>query len=383
MNLSSSQQSKESLLALTLSGGGARAAYQVGVLRAVARQHPQLSFPLLTGVSAGAINISHLAAFEGRLPESTEALTELWMQLRLENVFRVGAPALLWRALKVGMRLSIGVPPFLKPVHGMVDTDPLREYLHHALRTKDGTLPGIARNLDAGRLQGVALTAHSYANSETVTFFSGRAIDSWERAYRRSVETGLTVEHVMASAALPLLFSPVQLQDRWYGDGGIRLSTPLAPAIHMGAEKLMVISTHYSGSPKPPATASEPPSPATVMAALYNAVFLDHLDDDVRHMQRINQLLAHLSVDQRNGLREIGLLVIQPSRDLGSLAFDLRHRLPKTVRFMLDRFGGNQEESDDFLSTMLFHPDYVQRLIETGEQDADAQADQIAEFLEA
>lgn len=368
-------------MALSLSGGGARAAYQVGVLRGIARQHPQLSFQLLTGVSAGAINISHLAAFEGQLPDSADALTDLWMQLRLENVFHVGASSLMWRAFKVGMRLSVGLPGFVKPVHGMVDTDPLRQYLHHALQTKDGTLPGIARNLDSGRLQGVALTAHSYATSETVTFFSGRAIDSWERAYRRSEETGLTVEHVMASAALPLLFSPVRIADRWYGDGGIRLSSPLAPAIHMGAERLMVISTHYGGNPGPPVAAAVPPSPATVMAALYNAVFLDHMDDDVRHMQRINELLHHVSEEHRHELRPIGLLEIHPTQDLGALAFDLRHRLPKTVRFLLDRFGGDQESSDDFLSTMLFHPDYVQRLIEMGEQDADQQADQIAEFL--
>lgn len=353
------------------------------MLRAIARQHPQLSFPLLTGVSAGAINISHLAAFEGCLPDSMEALTDLWMQLRLENVFRIGASSLMWRAFKVGMRLSIGVPGFLKPVHGMVDTEPLRQYLHHALQTKDGTLPGIARNLDSGQLQGVALTAHAYATSDTVSFFSGRSIDYWERAYRRSEETGLTVEHVMASAALPLLFSPVRIGDRWYGDGGIRLSTPLAPAIHMGAERLMVISTHFAGTPGPPAAAALPPSPATVMAALYNAVFLDHMDDDVRQMDRINRLLEHVSEEHRNGLRFIRLLEIHPSRDLGALAFDLRDRLPKTVRFLLDRIGGDQESSDDFLSTMLFHPDYVQRLIEMGEQDADQQSDQIAEFLGA
>ncbi len=213
-------------LALTLGGGGARAAYQVGVLRAIARHHPQLNIPLLTGVSAGAINISHLANFEGSLRESVDAMIELWKNLKLDNVFRTAGPGLLWRATKVGMRLSVGQPSFLRPVHGMVDTQPLREYLTAGLGSADGTLPGIERNIKAGRLLGVALSTNSYATSETVTFFSGQQITEWRRPNRRSIETKLTVEHVLASSALPLLFPPVQIGEHWYGDGGVRLNAP-------------------------------------------------------------------------------------------------------------------------------------------------------------
>jgi NTE family protein len=279
------------------------------------------------------------------------------------------------------MRLSVGVPRFLAPVHGMVDTQPLREYLCQALGTSDGRMTGIHRNIAAGKLQGVALATNAYATSETVTFFQGREIKAWERPNRRSVETELNVEHVMASSALPLLFPPVRIGDQWYGDGGVRLIAPLAPAIHMGADRMIVISTHYIGAAAPQPLATEAPSPATVLASMYNSVFLDQLDHDVHHMNRTNRLVRNLPPVHREGLREIGLLTIRPSVDLGALAFEMRDRVPFTFRYLLDRFGGNQPGSDDLTSTMLFHRDYIERLIEIGEQDGQAQAAQIAEFV--
>ncbi len=363
-----------------LGGGGARAAYQVGVLQAIARRHPRLEFSLLTGVSAGAINISHLASFGGDLDESVAVLASLWHNLKLENVFYTGGPSLLWRAFKVGLRLGVGLPSFFKPVHGMVDTQPLREYLHQCLQTEDGVLQGIDGKIASGRLQGVALTAHSYETGETVVFFRGHEIEAWERPNRKSVQTRLTVDHIMASSALPLLFPPVRVGDQWYGDGGVRRNAPLAPAVHMGGDQLLVISTHFRGkTAAPPLT--EPPSPATVLATMYDALFLDQLDQDVHQMLRTNQLLRHLSGEQRHDLREVDLLVIQPSMDLGAIAFELQDRVPPTFRFLLRRFGSGQSTSDDLLSTMLFHPDYVRRLIEIGQHDGEAQAERIAEFL--
>jgi NTE family protein len=374
-------QTSSSRLALTLGGGGARAAYQVGVLRAIARSQPQLEIPILTGVSAGAINIAHLANFEGNLADSIEALVDLWHRLRLENVFQTGGPSLLWRATKVGMRLSVGVPSFFAPVHGMVDTDPLRNYLCKALVSTDGNLLGIDRNIAAGKLQGVALATNSYATSETVNFFRGRQIDEWERPFRRSVDTQLTVEHVMASSALPLLFPPIQIGGHWYGDGGVRLIAPLAPAVHMGADKLIVISTHYIGEPSTPAITCEAPSPATVLSSMYNSVFLDQLDHDVYQMVRTNELVRQLAPDKRGGVRDIGLHVIRPSEDIGAIAFELKDRVPPMFRYLLNRLGGSEQSSDDLLSTMLFHPDYVQRLIEIGERDGESHAEQISRFV--
>jgi NTE family protein len=368
---------------LTLGGGGARAAYQVGVLRAIARNHPQLRIPLLTGVSAGAINIAHLANYEGNLANGIEVLVDLWHRLRLENVFHTEGLSLLWRAAKVGMRLSVGVPSFLAPVHGMVDTEPLREYLCQALGSADGNLPGIDRNIAAGRLQGVALATNSYATSETVTFFRGCQIDEWERPFRRSVETSLTVEHIMASSALPLLFPPIQIGDHWYGDGGVRLIAPLAPPIHMGADRMIVISTHYIGRPVAPPVTSEAPSPATILASMYDSVFLDQLDHDVYQMERTNELVRHVDPGNRHGIREVGLHVIRPSQDIGAIAFELKDRVPPMLRYLLNRLGGNQPGSDDLLSTMLFHPDYVEQLIQVGQRDGEHHSEQIAKFVAA
>jgi len=377
----STTESSVSRLALTLGGGGARAAFQVGVLRAIAQRHPDLNFPLISGVSAGAINISYLANFQGNLQQSVDGLIELWRNLKLDNVFRTDGPGLLWRATKIGMRLSVGLPSILKPVHGMVDTQPLREYLCEALGTTDGMMPGIARNIADGKLQGVALTTNSYATSETVTFFAGQEIKEWERPNRRSVRADLSIEHVMASSALPL--PPVRIGDHWYGDGGVRLNAPLAPAVQMGADRLIVISNHFIGPSATQAPTTEVPSPATVLSALYNNVFLDQLDQDSRTMKRVNELVRSLPDERRDGLREIKLLVLRPSIDIGALAFDLRDRVPPTLRMLLNRFGGGQRGSDDFLSALLFHPDYVERLIEIGQRDGESQADQIAEFLRA
>src|SRR5262249_15384480 len=159
----------------------------------------------------------------------------------------------------------------------------------------------------------------------TVTFYQGGFRQHWERPLRKNVETPLTVEHIMASAALPLFFPPIPIDGDWYGDGGIRLVNPLAPALHTGADRILAISNHYLGDKPALPPTTDPPSPATVMASLYNAIFLDQLDQDVEEMQMFNKLLDELPVEKRCGLRKIKLLVIRPSQDLGPIAYELRH----------------------------------------------------------
>ena len=369
-------------LALTLGGGGARAAYQVGVLRGIASRHPDLEVPLLTGVSAGAINIAGLANATGSFRHRVDELTGLWQGLRLENVFQTGGASLVWRVVKVAMRLTVGLPSFFEPVHGMVDTRPLHDYLSEALNTRDGLLHGVRRNLESGHLRGVAVTANAYSSGDTVTFFQGRVINAWERPHRHSVDTSLTVDHIMASSALPLFFSPAKIDGQWYGDGGVRLVAPLAPAVHLGADRLLVISTHYAGAESESPMTTDAPSPATVLSAMYNAVFLDQLDQDERQIRRMNGLLRHVPQSSRGDLREVGLFVMRPSQDLGAIAFEMEDSLPRTFRYLLSRVSGNQPGSDDFLSTLMFNPDYVQRLIDIGEHDAATHAAALAEFLQ-
>lgn len=370
-------------LAVALGGGGARAAYQVGVLRGIATKFPDLATPILTGVSAGGINVSFLANHTGTFRQKIDDLSLLWKELSFADVFEVRPAQLLWQVARVGMRLSIGAPPGIPKVTGMVDTEPLRKFLKRTLNACDGKLPGIAQNLADGRLQAVALTALNYGTGESVTFVEGRTIKEWERPLRKSVNTLLTIDHTMASAALPLLFPPVRIGDAWYGDGGIRLVAPLSPAVHLNPDRLLVISTHYDfprDSPVPPKSA-HPPSPAVVMGALYNAVFLDQLDQDVLQMNRINSLLPKIPPEYRQGLRKIETVVVRPSQNIGKLANAYESRLPRTFRYFMRRLGSRETSDQDFISTVMFHRDYISELLTLGERDAIAQMDRIAPHL--
>ena len=385
MSVQNSQENNNDVprLAVALGGGGARAAYQVGVLRGIAAKFPDLAMPILTGVSAGGINVSFLANHTGTFRQKVEDLSHLWKHLGFSDVFEVRPARLLWQVAQVGMRLSIGAPPGVPRVTGMVDTAPLRRFLNRTLNTSDGTLPGIAQNLAAGQLHAVALTALNYATGESVTFVEGRAITEWERPLRKSINTSLTIDHTMASAALPLFFPPVQIGDDWYGDGGIRLVAPLAPAVHLNANRLLVISTHYDFPNDTPIhrKSEYPPSPAVVMGALYNSVFLDQLDQDILQMKRINSLLHRIPPEHRQGLREIETVVIRPSQDIGKLANAYETKLPGTLRYFMRRLGSRETKDQDFISTIMFQREYVAEMLELGERDAAANMDRIAAQL--
>lgn len=374
---------KEPQIALVLGGGGARASYQAGVLKGLVARFPEFRAPLLTGVSAGAINVSHLANSVGPWQQRIENLVELWQKLEFDDVFRVDTLAVVWRVMRIGMRLSVGMPPGIARAHSMVDTRPLREFLKRNLDCDTGPLPGIARNIAAGDLVAVALTALNYDTGETITFVEGKAIENWERPLRKGLNIRMTVEHVMASAALPLLFPAVEIEDDWYGDGGIRLVAPLSPAVHLGADRLLVISTHFEFPPfcRLQKKTAGPPSPAVVLGALYDAVFLDQLDQDAQQIDRINQLLGKLQPQDRQGLREINTVVIRPSEDVGALANAYEKRLPRAIRYFMRRFGSQEAEEQDLISTILFHREYIEELLRLGERDAADHADEVAKLL--
>jgi NTE family protein len=193
----------------------------------------------------------------------------------------------------------------------------------------------------------------------------------------------MTVEHIMASAALPLLFSPVSIGNEWYGDGGIRLVAPLSPAVHLGADRMLVISTHFEMPPfcRLRKKGTGPPSPAVVLGALYDAVFLDQLDQDAEQIERINRLLTKLQPQDRQGLREVHTVVIRPSNDIGALASEFEERLPRAIRYFMRRFGTQEAEEQDLISTILFHRDYIEELLKLGERDAAQHEEEIAKLL--
>jgi NTE family protein len=377
-------------LALVMGGGGARAAYQVGMLRAIARRHPELEVPVITGVSAGAINAVHLAAHPGPFAEAVDDLCRLWEGLRIHDVFRVDSPHLSRNLVRWALQLiSGGWTRGPGELRSLVDTEPLRRFLGHALGTPGRAgdpIEGIRANLAAGRLRALALSTSSYTTGRSVTWVEGsEGLEPWERPLRRARVTRITVDHVMASSALPLLFPAVQIGNEWYGDGGIRLSAPLSPALHLGADRILAISTRFdrtASEAERPQVEGYPP-PAQVAGQLMNAVFLDLLDQDTWRVEQTNRLLRHLPPEARGDLRVVDIFHLRPSMDLGRMAADFEVDLPRFFRYLVRGLGTGRTRSPDLLSFVLFEPGYLRRLIDLGEHDAEDRMVEIEAHLAA
>jgi len=372
-------------LALMLSGGGARGAYQVGLLRCLARHRPHLRLPILTGVSAGAINAACLAAHPLDLPRAVENLNTLWSNLEVAKVFRVDAWSLTKTMARWSYRLLSGGGPHAPEVRGLVDTSPLRRLLIDALgATEDGEIAGIGRNIDDELLRSFAVLTSNFETGQSVAWVDGAGVDTWERPYRRSQRTRISIDHIMASAALPFFFPAIRVEGRWHGDGGIRLTNPLSPSIHMGADRILVLSTRH-GKTAEEASRSQIrayPPPLQIASQLLNAIFLDSVDQDALRVERFNRLLRELPDTQRHGLRVIDVEVVRPSQDLGRLAGELEPDLPKLFRHLVRGLGSRETASPDLLSLVMFQSDYCRRLIEIGEADAEARLDRILAFVD-
>ena len=363
-------------LGVVLTGGGARGAYQIGVLRWIARQASQLQVPVITGVSAGAVNATKLASSPNPFADTIEELAALWAELTPEKVFRVDASIIGANAVRWGLRLVSGGAGTAAQPRGFLDTSPLREFLEEALCPVEGVLTGIDYNLQRGTLRAVAVIATSYSTGQTVVFFKGQNVKPWARPQRRAVLTDLTVEHVMASSALPIFFPAIKVGNQWYGDGGIRLTAPLSPALHLGAGRILAVSTRYDRTQAESDTlaVSGYPPPAQVLGVMLNAAFLDLVDQDALRLENINRLLASLPPEERQGMQPVRLTVIRPSLDLGRLAAEFEPQLPRAFRFMTRGLGTRETRSPDVLSMLMFQRDYLMRLMAIGEADAERRA---------
>jgi len=372
-----------SRLGVVLSGGGARGAYQVGLLRFLARHLPDLRFPIVTGVSAGAINAAMLAGHTGRFVEAVAIMSERWSSLCSERVFDSSALKLFGGALRWGARLLSGGSHMAPVTRGLVDTSPLKQTIRECLETADNFIPGIDENIRQGRLEALGITTTNYATGQAVTWCRGRDVVPWKRPHRVSVSSAIGVDHVLASSALPLFFPAVHLDRDWHGDGGVRLTAPLSPALHLGADRILAVSTRYLRSQEEagrPGTPGYPP-PAQILGVLLNAVFLDMLDYDALQMERVNRLLWSAPASEHGDLRPVRLLVLRPSEDLGMLAGRYEARLPGPIKFMTRGLGTRETKSPDSLSLLMFQPDYLQHLMERGEQDAENRGDEILDFV--
>jgi len=382
--MTSSVRQPSRTLALVLAGGGARAAYEVGVLSAIAERAPGLEFPIVTGVSAGAINAVYLAAHRGTLSVALAALRDQWSRLLVDRVYRIQPARLgwaLWRGV-VGTLLGSRKAPAV--VRGLLDSRPLREFL--GARVDFG---GIDAKIAVGRLRAVALSTTSYASGETVTFVHGPPdVPTWRRALRSAVRARLTLDHVLASAALPILFPAVRVGDAYYGDGSVRQTAPLAPAIHLGARAILAITQRsapeLAASPAPAPAHRDYPTLAEVIGLLLHAIFLDALEADAERIERINRTLARVPAGAApEGLRPVSILMLRPSRNLGALAAGCGAKLPRAIRWLARGMGGDRATAVDFMSYLLFDPAYTTALIELGYADGRAGWSRIEQFLAA
>jgi NTE family protein len=369
-------------LAIVLSGGGARAAYQVGFLHRLGRELPDLRFPIITGVSAGAVNASYFAAHPGGLGRAADGLAAIWRGLTVDDIFRVDLPSLARHLVRWATHLAGGGSLVAPEVRGLVDSQPLRVTLERSSATVDGEIIGIGRNLERGRLKAVAITALNYSTGQTVTWIQGRG-PTWNEGQRRSYHARLSIEHIMASSALPLFFPAVRLGEAWYGDGGMRHRAPLVPALRLGARRILALSPQYqptAAEAARPKIAGYPP-PAQILSQLLNAVFLDVLDQDVERLELTNRLLAYLPREERGDLMPVDILVVRPSENLGELSAAYEPHLPKAFRYLTRSLGTRETTSPDFLSYLMFQPDYLERLLAIGEKDAETHLPEILELV--
>jgi NTE family protein len=382
--ISTERQASEYKLGLVLTGGGARGAYQVGVLKWMARRYPDLDMPILTGVSAGAVNTAALAAAPGTFHQAVTALEDMWRGLSVSDIFRVDSMSLARNTMSWGLRLVSGGRRGAPRVRGFLDTQPLRELLYDMLAPVHGEITGIDYNLAKGKLKAVAIITTSYTTGQTVVWLKGQGIRPWRRPQRRTEMAPITIETIMASAALPIFFPAVRIGREWYGDGGIRLAAPLSPALHLGADRILAISTRYDRTREEveaEMSAGYPP-PAQVVGVLLNAVFLDLVDQDAVRLERLNDLLDRLPEEDRLGMRPVRLMNVRPSADLARLAAEFEPRLPRSFRFMIRGLGTHEQHSPDVLSMLMFQADYLGRLIDLGEADAERMAPELEAFFE-
>jgi NTE family protein len=363
-----------------LSGGGARGAYQVGVLRQIARQHPELRFPVITGVSAGAINATFIASHAGELTDATDELTELWSELSTSRVMRSDIPSLLSNALRIAGNVVSGGSRIAPPVRGLVDTAPLRRILTSVVDSRT-----IQAKIDAGRLEALAVSATSYRTGDSVTFVQGRPeLEMWSRFRRHARAERITVDHVMASAAIPLFFPGCEVDGEYFGDGSLRQTYPLSPAIHLGADRLLAISSRFANVSETGEAEDAYPTAARVLGLMLNSIFLDHLDADAERLERVNQLLRRVDPKTRWLVpeREVDLLVIRPSLDMARMAAGYERQMPRTLRYLIRGLGTRRGSGADLLSYLLFEPQFLRELIELGERDAKLNRVRISRFVE-
>lgn len=375
----------EPVTGLILSGGGARAAYQVGVLAAIAELLPAGAsnpFPVIVGTSAGAINAVSLASGALDFTRAVEQLTAFWQGFESRLVVRSDWPGVIHQASRFLGHSLLGLGSHV-PV-ALLNSSPLGDLLADKIH-----FAGIDQAIAEQQLRAVAVTAFGYSSGQAVTFYQGKgAIEGWLRHRRIGLPTSLTVDHLLASSAIPLLFAPVKLGEEYFGDGAVRQSAPISPALHLGANRVLVIGV--SGNPRGPDHQdgqqrrynAQQPTLAQISGHMLNSTFIDSLESDIELLERLNHFSRLLPRQSDNlGLAPVDVLVIAPSQPIDEIAARHRHALPAALRMFLRGPGATKTSGAGVLSYLLFEAGYCRELIELGRQDALSARTALCRFL--
>ena len=377
--------SRKPVTALVLPGGGARGAFQVGVLKALADLVPRGTpnpFDVLSGTSAGAINSVVLASKARRCRVAVAELDRGGSNFRCKQVFRTDNWTMLrsslhWMAAIVLGGFLVGTP------RSLLDNAPLR-----ALLSRNVRFPRIQDAIECGWLDAVAVTAASYATARSTSFYQGSPDHKkWSRTRRVGIPGDLHLDHLMASIAVPMIFPPQLINGSYFGDGAMRQATPLSPAIHLGADRILVVGIRDETADRNPDPAAAPqvPSFAQIAGYMLDTLFMDGLYSDIERMTRINQLIDSVAPDHRTGMlrrmRAIDTMLIVPSKDLRVIAHKYRKQLPFALRGLLRGVGGRGPSENRLLSFLMFEKDYTRELIQLGYDDAMKVKDELRDFV--
>jgi NTE family protein len=343
-------------------------------------------FDIVAGISAGAINGVAIAAGANDFQEGVARLRETWADLTPDRIYRTGALKLASIGSRWIRDLSSGGILGRSGINYLLDSSPLRELLEERI-----PIGRMRRHLRTGRLRAVALSATNYHTGSGVSFFEGAAdIEPWARSTRVGVRARLTLDHVLASAAIPIFFPPVKIGETFYGDGCVRMIYPMSPAIHLGADRIVAISVRHQRRASDTAAREAAHHTKTmpvseIAGVLLNAVFLDSVDSDVERLERINRTVALIPrerlVHSDPELRHIPTLVFRPSADLGKLAADEYQRFPAMLRYLLKGIGATGHAGEDLLSYLAFEPIYIKRVMEVGYADAISRRAEVEAFF--
>ncbi|MBA3581874.1 MAG: patatin-like phospholipase family protein [Gammaproteobacteria bacterium] len=378
---------KKQKIGLILSGGGARAAYQVGVLKAIAELAPHQSsnpFDIICGTSAGAINGVVLASRAASFRPAIRSLEAVWQNFTTDQVYETGLRSILHCAYEWLGPMVLGR---LVKVHDSVslfDNSPLRRLLRRVVPFENIDLA-----IEKGYLHAISISASSYTSGHSTSFFQATpgTVQPWERARRIGVPAKLSLDHLMASSAIPIFFPAVKIGDEYFGDGAVRQLAPISPALHLGADKVLVIGVSGDGqqSSTAPKRATYPTF-AQIAGHMLNSAFIDSLEGDIERLERVNQTIdkipAHLISESETHLRKVDVLVISPSEALDKIAARHVKELPKTVRFFLGRAGANRTSGASIISYLLFERGFTSDLISLGYADAMRQKEKLIPFME-